>query len=335
MIVKIKKSSLEKGIFSFISIALILSIIIGVSISSNYVAAALNITNVSVLAILNITNTEPNITAVTLNDDDTLTSEIDLTANAERVVTCNATVFDHNGWQDIDPGSVNATVFIQSVGMDAADDNNDHFTNRSCGRCVQITSTTAGCDCRVAMPYYANNSNTWICNISITDRGGTGHPDVELNFSDTEVSPLTTVTKLLALDTPSDFIDYGNLSVTQTSIAIRRNVTNVGNINMNLTLRGFGGENGSVTNDSYAMICDFGNITFDNHRYVVGSNTSFDNMKNLSNSSQDSGFTFLQRIDDSNFGQDRNNTFWRLSIPLSVGGLCNGTIIFGAIETNE
>jgi uncharacterized membrane protein len=338
MIIRIKRKTLEQAILSVILLLTIVSVLVGVTFTTNYVTGELtNITNITVVAKLNVTNTEPNITAVKMDDDVSSPEDIiDLTANSVTIVSCNATVFDYNGWQDIDADSVNATIFIDNGNdnINSPDDNNTHYTNRSCGRCVQGASPTeAICDCRFAVQYYANNS-VWKCNISVTDRGGTGKgtPGQDyLNFTDSETDNAT-ITKLLAIDTPTTILDYGNLSVTEISAAIVRNITNVGNINLNLTLRGFGGENDSVTNDNYTMICTYGNITFGNHRYVVGSNVTFDNMVNLTNQTVDTNFTLPQRTNDSNYGQDRNQTFWRLQIPLTVGGLCNGTIIFGAIE---
>ena len=338
MTIKIKRKVLENGILSISLLAIIAFVLIGVSFTTNYVIGATNQTNVTVYAYLNVTNTPPNITSVTLDDDiDPPVGEIDLTSYAVTIVTCNATIFDSNGWQDIDPDSVNATLYIKSVGVNAENDNNDHYTNSSCGRCVQVDATTAGCDCTFAMQYYANSSSEWVCNISVTDKAGTGKKGDShyLNFTVDAVSNDTTVTQLLALDTPTDTLDYGNLSVTQTSIAVARNVTNGGNIPFNLTLRGFGGENDSVTNDNYTMICNLGNISFGYHRYVVGINTSFDEMKNLTNQSINTNFTLSHRTNDASEGtrEDKNETYWRLQIPLGVGGLCNGTIIFGAVES--
>ena len=273
-----------------------------------------------------------------LEDDPTGTTEneIDLIANNVTIVTCNATVYDFNGWQDIDADSVNATIYIYNTGdidINSSNDNNSHYTNRSCGSCVQgSTPTEAICDCRFAVQYYANDT-TWICNISVTDKGGTD-PENALNFSRDGVDTAT-ITKLLAIDTLTDVIDYGNLSVTEISDAIVRNFTNVGNVDLNLTLRGFGGENSSVTNDSFAMICEFGNISFGYHKYAVGLNVSFAEMKNLTGQTRDSNFTLPQRTNDNLLGtrEDINETFWKLEIPLGVGGLCNGTIIFGAVES--
>ena len=100
MIIRIKRKTLEQSLIATFILASLIFIIIGVSFTTNYVTGATNVTNVTVIAKLNVTNTEPNITAVTLNDDDTSTPEIDLTANGVTVVTfhchriiCNAFIF--------------------------------------------------------------------------------------------------------------------------------------------------------------------------------------------------------------------------------------------------
>ena len=333
MIIRIKKKTLEQGIIGIILLFAVISALIGVSFTTNYVAGATNVTNATITAKLNVTNTEPNITSVILDDlNDAVANEIDLTSNAVTQVFCNATVFDFNGWQDIDADSVNATIFVTSNGVDAADDNNDHYTNRSCGNCAQGSSSTqAICNCKFPVQYYAN-ATEWKCNISITDKGGTGQQGKSeyLNFSRSGTDTAT-ITQLLALDIPTSVLDYGNLSVTQTSAAIVRNVTNVGNLDFNLTFRGYGSDNETI-GENVSMICDLGNITFGNQRYVVSNNVTFDTMRNLTNQTIDSNFTLSQKTDDNNIGLEFNETFWRLQIPLSVGGICNGTIIFGAIE---
>src|SRR3989338_3294112 len=127
MILKIKRSSLRIGIFSLILLFAVISVFIGVTLTSNYVSGA-NVTNVSVISRLNVTNTAPNVTAVIVDDDsNSPANEIDLVSYTTKRVHCNGTVVDFNGWQDIDADTVNATFFMTSVGHQAADDNNDHY----------------------------------------------------------------------------------------------------------------------------------------------------------------------------------------------------------------
>ena len=333
-VIKVKKKVLgQLSIFLF-AMLIAAAFFLGISFTTNYaIGATINITNNTVLARVNITNTEPNITSVVATP-----STIDLIANDFSYVTCNATVFDYNGWQDINANATNATFYIQSVGINGAIDNNHRYVNRSCGSCRQAAesanpSTTAYCDCRFALQYYANDSSAWVCNMTVKDKGGTQKSGSEINFTDSDASSTVTVSKLLAINT-STLLDYGNLSVTETSSEITQNVTNVGNVNLNLSLRGYGGTDES-TGNNLSMICDFGNITFGYERYLVGtdqSGTPFSSMRNLTNQTARLNFTFPARVDDSSVGWDRNSTFWRLQVPLSVGGICNGTIIFGAVD---
>jgi hypothetical protein len=338
MIIKVKRKIGEQLATAFFIVFTAIAALIGASFISDYVVGApTNITNGTVIARVNITNTEPNITSVTVDDDIKIPAgEIDLTSNGVTVVTCNATVFDYNGWQDIHPDLTNATFYIQSKGRDGDTDNNYRYRNESCGRCIQIDATTASCDCRFAVQYYANYSTEWICNITVGDSGGTAMINA-INLTDTDVSGTITVTKLLAIDTGT-LIDYGNLSVTETSPEIVHNVTNTGNIPINITLRGFGGLNESI-GQNLSMICDYGNITFGYQRYEIGTDklglTSFDNMVNLTNQSVSTNLTLYHRSNDSEYGSDRNATLWRLQVPLGVGGICNGTTIFGAIDASE
>ena len=164
------------------------------------------------------------------------------------------------------------------------------------------------------MQYYANFSTSWICNITVGDYGGTQKKDsgLLLNLTDTEVSSAVTLNKLLAINT-STLLDYGNLSVTQVSDSVQHNVTNVGNIDLNLSLRGFGGDVIDGPGMNVTMMCDLGNISIGNQRYSIGLNeSSFANMRNLTNQTAISNFTLPARSLDSDFGSDRNATFFRL-----------------------
>lgn len=332
MIIRIKRKILEQGIIGLLTLFTITSILIGVSFTTNYVIGATNITNSTVLARVNITNTEPNITMIVVSP-----SPIDLTANGVTVVVCNASIFEYNGINDINQNATNATFYIQSVGENVPADNNHRYSNSSCNDCVQNSATNISCACRFGLQYYANDSSTWLCNMTVRDKGGTQKSGSEINLSDSDVSSAVTVTKLLAINT-STLLDYGNLSVTETSAEIVHNITNVGNINLNLSLRGYGGTNDSVDSpfNNMTMTCELGNISIGNQRYEVGSQftgaTVFANMQSLTNTTRRINFTVPSRIDDSAFGWDRNSTLWRLQIPLTVGGLCNGTIIFGAVD---
>lgn len=333
MTIKIKRKTLGHGIVGVMALFIIASILVGVSFKTSYVIGATNITNNTVIAIVNVTNTEPNVTSVTVGDGIlSPIGEIDLTASGVTVVTCNASIFEYNGVGDINENKTNGTFYIQSIGPDATPDNNHLYRNESCGSCTEVSATNVSCDCRFAVQYYANDSSTWQCNISVKDKGGTQKSGSEINLTSSGVSGLVTVTKLLAINTTT-LLDYGNLSVTETSAQIVHNVTNVGNINLNLSLRGYGGTNETI-GENLTMMCDFGNISIGQQRYSLGldSETPFAGMNFLRNQTTISNLTFPAKVNDIAVGWERNSSFWRLQVPLSVGGICNGTIIFGAVD---
>ena len=338
MKISIKKRTLAA--FAQLMIAALIASVIfmGPVLTGNFAAAA-NITNVTVLTRVNVTNTEPNITSVIVDDDsNSPASQIELTPLTTKKVYCNATVSDFNGWADINVTSVNATLYISSVGRQGNPDNNHRYVNDSCGACTSITATSALCECSFGLQYYTNDSANWICNVTLSDLGGTASSN-QVYLNATRASSAVTVNKLLAINT-SSLIDYGNLSVTQTSSEIVHNITNGGNINLNLSLRGFGGTNDSLDDagNNLTMMCDYGNISIGYQRYALGSDNSgiaFNDMTILGNQTRRTNMSLPARINDAEFGIDRNSTLWRLQVPMTVGGICNGTIIFGAIDGEQ
>ena len=82
------------------------------------------------------------------------------------------------------------------------------------------------------------------------------------------------------------------------------------------------------------MICEAGaNITFGYMRYQRDNTTLFGDMQNVTNQSrQVFNLTIGQRFKDSAVGNSTNSTYWKLQIPLGAAGVCNGTIIFRAVQ---
>jgi hypothetical protein len=335
MIIKIKRKRLKQAGFVLISTLIVVVAMLGVSMTTNSVIGA-NQTNQTVIARVNVSNTEPNLYKVEIRVNGTSAPPIDLTPGAATVVICNGSFQDINGFDDI--ATVNATFYDISVASDAADDNNTHYTNTSCETltdCQVIPDSNnqnGSCLCQFAVQYYANPVS-WQCNMTITDSGG-----LESN----ENSSFITINEVLGIDVESTTIDFGNISVTQTSEPIRQNVTNVGNIPINLTVRGFGGSNDSIDHPGHnlSMICDpsagaTANISFNNMRFDVNNRSQnvYGDMTNITNqTSQIANLTIPKRTTNSGFGNSSNSTFWRLQIPLGAAGICNGTIIFGAID---
>jgi len=134
-------------------------------------------------------------------------------------------------------------------------------------------------------------------------------------------------------------IDYGEVGVTENSSLIQANLTNFGNININVSVDGWGGDNETL-GKNLSMICrratdgaNLANISIGYEKYSTDQNALFNNMINLSSYQTGvTNFTLYQRLNDSSpkFGYDKNATYWRIYIPPGTTGYCNGTIRFTA-----
>jgi len=291
---------------------------------TNFAIAGTAADNVTVDAIMEVGNSAPEIINFTVNGG----NGIDLTPNATTAVEVVVIAQDFDGEDDI--LALNATFFDPATStFDSEDDNNNHYTNESCsidtsyGDLNEINAT-----CSFQLQYYANNA-TWNITAYLNDTEkfvGTG--------SDTAV-----VNALLALGLP-DSIDFGLVNASEVSGEIEANVTNYGNVMMNLSLSGYG----SVIGDGNAMNCTLGstqNISIEHKKHnVTTTNIGVFNLTevhgnytNLSSSATTYAFDLPHRQNDtgSHF-DDTNATFWRIYIPLGVAGTCSGNIVFGAVQ---
>ena len=319
----IKRKLLKRLNYILISLLAAVMAFLGVSLTTDSVIGV-NVTNSSVVARVNVTNTEPNLYLVRIDSPLDSNRNIDLTANTATTVICNGSVQDTNGFDDIK--NVSATLYDITIASNAADNNNTHYSNISCGPCAVVAGTNnknGTCLCQFAVQYYANPA-AWQCNMTINDSGGIIR---SLNSS------FTTINEVLGISIENSILEYGNLSVSQISDPIRENITNGGNIPINVTVRGFGGGDETV-GQNVSMICESGtNITFGNQRFFPGNNIAYADMFNLTNQSiQIFNLTIPQRTVDTGLGNSSNATFWRLQVPIGASGVCNGTIIFGAVD---
>ncbi len=261
-----------------------------------------NYRNVSVDTRVNITNAAPIITQVTLPDP------VVLTAGGLSVVECNVTVMDYNGATDINV--TNATLYHSSSSSGAADDNNTHYSNASCGA-VSQAGNYKNFTCNFSVYYYALNG-TWTCNASAND---------SMSYNATNLNT-TTFSPVLALNV-TPLIDYGNLSVGDTSAEQTANVTNIGNVPINVSVLGYGNASG----DGLAFVCQIGNITVANEKFTINASVAYAQKFALSSSLQGINLTIAKQ---ANATQQTNTTYWQLYVPPNPFGLCNGTVVFQA-----
>jgi hypothetical protein len=309
------KSRKDKAIFVVLmSIFFIMALWLALTLQSPNVAAD---SNTTVITHLNVTNTAPTLYSVSVNP-----GSIDLNPGNVTVVNCTGLIYDSNGWADI--RRVNATLYDTAFGDGLVYDNNYRYFNSSCNTsCVSYegSGTNASCTCRFNVQYYANNGS-WQCNMTVGDLYG---------LADNENSTNITINQIMAINTPTE-IDYGNLSVTQTSSAVMVNLTNYGNTRVNISVVGYGGTNDTVPwAGNYSFICAYGNISISNERYSWNASQSYSAMTNLTNvTTAIDRFYLPVRVNDATYQSDRNSTYWKVYIPSDISGYCNGTVIFNA-----
>lgn len=304
---------------------LLFALFLGVSITADFVAAG-NVTNATAITTVNVSNTFPVLYKVKIDHPLDSSGNVDLQAGNATTVICNGSASDFNGFDDI--VAVNATLYLDGFSSGPVD-NNSFYLNSSCGTCEQVTGEpdNATCLCQFAVQYYAEPGN-WICNMTILDSG---------TLTSINSSPQTTFNEILGISISVPTIDYGNLSVTETSLPIHENITNIGNIPMNMTLRGFGGTVQPDPTNNLTMICDPSvsarNITINEQRVSISNETAYADMVNLTNETQlFPDLTIPKRRDNNDLHNSTNVTYWKLLVPLGTAGRCNGSIVFGAID---
>jgi hypothetical protein len=241
-----------------------------------------------------------------------LVTPFDLSAGTTAFFECNATIFEQNNVSDI--VKVNATLFQNSIGGNAPDDNNDHYTNASCLATANSTYY-ANYTCGFRLQYYANNG-TWQCNITATDAVSNAGSENKTFI----------INELLAIEVTPSVIDYGKMEATNISTDdVNMTVTNSGNVPFNVTVEGYG----EIPLDGRAMRCETGTIPIGNQRYSANHSLPISSMVPLSSTATEiKNFTLPQRADDFALGLSSNLTYWKLQLPTAVNGLCNGTVVF-------
>jgi hypothetical protein len=254
---------------------------------------------------VNITNAAPLISSINLE------TPINLVAYSTKTVYCNVTAYDY----DNNTNMVNATFYHSSVQPTSADNNNNHYSNTTCSRISPLsyyTNFTCGFD----VSYFANNG-TWYCNATVTDT---------LSVSTSNLSNSGTLNPLIAIKVPL-LLDYGDVGVNRVSNDTLANITNAGNRNANISVEGYG----ATPQDGYAMICSSGSIALNLERYNITANSSYMDMTQLTGTTTMIRNYFVPQrtspTDDS-----MNITYWKISIPIGAGGVCNGKILFTASD---
>lgn len=253
---------------------------------------------------VNVTNAGPEIVTFYMENP------IVLSAGSERTVFCNATLRDYNGYNDIN--QVNAT-FYYFQNLSSPDDKNVHYSTSNCTQLSNDGEFLANYSCEFNVSYIAYNG-TWYCNITVNDsRAYTGISAKAVNIS-----------ALFALNV-TDIIDYGDLSVTDYSNNITATITNFGNVNINVSVLGYGATQG----DGLGFVCTQGtNISVQYQRFTSNASADWATKIPLNASNQDVHLTLPRQTDDVT--PVTGDTYWQLYVPPNPFGVCTGTVRFTA-----
>ncbi|NJL44204.1 MAG: hypothetical protein HC945_02730 [Nitrosarchaeum sp.] len=275
------------------------------SVGPNYI-------NVSVDSRVNITNAPPELLTVTVVNGTGIT----LNAGSTKTVLCRATMLDYNGGSTI--VNVTATYFDAVTNTTGdPDNNNSHYSNASCTQ-DSVNGFYANYTCAFPVLYYANPSLSWTCNVTAIDSYG---------FNDS-LSNTSRIYEIYALNVTSP-IDYGDLASGDTSANIPANVTNLGNVAIEVNVWGYG----ATPNDDLAFVCEQGTIDIDYERFAPNATAVYAQKTALSSSPQLLGFQVPKQTLAGT--PSLNTSYWQLQVPVQpLLGLCNGTIVFQAEDAN-
>jgi hypothetical protein len=245
-----------------------------------------------------------------------LPNPIDLIAGGQKKLSCNGTVTDSDAGGDII--RVNATLFNIDMGQTARSQDNKsvHYTNSSC-RLSGLSGNTVKFNCTFSLEYYALNG-TWLCNATARDSANATNSSIyssELN-------------QLIALGTQQNLIDYGSLGLSEESASdVIVNVTNYGNVKLDLDLFGFA----IFQTDNLSMDCAMGNISVAYERFDTLSSSPYLLMNPLGGYSYPNSVNFNLRPKVEGKAAAKN-VYWKMGIPaVGASGRCSGKVVFTAL----
>jgi len=254
-------------------------------------------------------------------------ASVTLTEGTTKNVVCTATITDVDGCEEIT--GVSAVFYRTNVsgGAGAADDNNDHYSI-SCivdgGTCTGGEDTDANYTCTFPVYYYADPTDAgsyeatdWTCQVTPSDGVGPG----------TAATDVIEMASLAALDVDNT-INYGELALGADTDSSNQQttVTNRGNVQIDVTLDGYGSSDG----DGKSMTCDWGAVVIGNEEYS-GSAFTYGAGTDLTDSAFELDLDVTQQTND--VSPSTKEVYWGFGLPESgVYGSCGGTVIFTAVN---
>lgn len=270
----------------------------------------------------NMTMTTPlELQNVTVDDIfSTPENEIDLAANSTSEVFCTGIIETYSDINSVD--NVTAVLYASSSTPQSSDDNNNHYSNNTCD--INQTYGTASqgfFNCTFDVEYYAN-SETWTCQATVTNNKSASSSSSDTTF----INPLLSIWV-------NDTVNFSTVDVTTVSDERALRIVNLGNVEINLSIYGYG----QTPGDGYSMICNNQNLTIADTKYNLSSSNSgsidlgqasslYTNLTSFA-TIQPYGLNFRQNDTSS---EAFNNTYWRVYVQREARDYCQGNIIIGA-----
>lgn len=258
-------------------------------------------------ATVNVTNAAPQVFDVKLPP------VIDLNAYSNTTVQCNVTTYDYNN----DTIRLNASLFYNTQSPIGAVDQNYRYLNTSCSNVSGIQDYQINWTCTFSVNYFANNG-TWYCNATAIDEN-----DAIL----TNQSGASEINPLIAIKM-SEVLDYGDYEAGAETDMATANITSAGNRDMNISVEGWG----NAEDDGLAFVCEYGSsIPIGNEAWGLTTPLPFSFMTALTNNPDEiEAFTVPQRTSETE--EVINTTYWKVQIPMTAIGYCQGKIRFTAVD---
>jgi hypothetical protein len=300
---------MEKGKFIVWLIAVgVISYAMGMSFFASGWSPGPNYRNVTVDTKVNITGAMPVIQSIILSQP------LTLNAGSTTFVQCNVSLLDYNGFADIDV--VNATFYSTTVAAIGAEDNNTRYINTSCSAVSgQESGTLANYTCTFPVRYYALNG-TWNCSVGVNDTVGLK----------TIAGNTTSVNALYALNITPTLLNYGDLAAGEYSNNLTANISNIGNLNINISVFGYGRN----LSDNLSFVCDQGNFTANLQHFASNSTADYNTKQPLNATYQMvKGLTVNKTTNTSDSFNTTYWEFWANQTQVAFGN-CTGFLVFQA-----
>jgi hypothetical protein len=167
--------------------------------------------------------------------------------------------------------------------------------------------------CTFDVWYYANNG-TWNCTINVYNNQSAS---ASFNAS-TIINPLYAINL-------TDGIDFIDVSAGFPSDNVTVNITNFGNMPVNITIQGYD----LVIGDTIGMNCsDATNINITNIRFSTNNTATFAQKNKMNGSIQSLNFQIKKQ---TNATPIFNTTYWQINPdPGTANRICTGYVIFSA-----